>query len=82
MSKAFLEIIELPDGRIVLRRSEEEGPMVTLTFSKDTKAFLRGRYIDVAKAMFHAGLETAGQLVGEMSEDDELELDDEQPTLH
>lgn len=78
MSKEFLEIVELPDGRIILRRSEEESPMVTLTFSKEAREFLKERYIDVAKSMFHAGLVTAGQIVDEDLADD----DEQQHTLH
>ena len=65
MSSAFLEIVELPDGRIVLRRSEEDGALVTLTFSSEARDFLKARYIDVAKEMFHAGLLAAGHLAEE-----------------
>lgn len=72
MSSSFLEIVELSDGRIVLRRSEEEQPLVTLTFSPEVKSFLQERYIDVAKAMFHTGLQKAGGL-----EENEVWLDDE-----
>lgn len=65
MSSAFLEIVELPDGRIVLRRSEEEAALVTLTFSSEARGFLKARYIDIAKEMFHAGLLAAGHLAEE-----------------
>ena len=65
MSSAFLEIVELPDGRIVLRRSEEDGALVTLTFSSEARDFLKASYIDVAKEMFHAGLLAAGHLAEE-----------------
>ncbi len=81
MSKAFLEIVELPDGSIILRRSEEEEAMVTLTFSKEARGFLRERYIDVAKSMFHAGLQTAGEVLDEMSPEDEQE-EASQQTIH
>ncbi|MEZ0197717.1 hypothetical protein AB9U01_27120, partial [Pseudomonas qingdaonensis] len=30
MSTSFLEIVEVPDGRIELRRAEDEGSLVTL----------------------------------------------------
>ena len=40
MSSAFLEIVELPDGRIVLRRAEEDTALVTLTFSSEARGFL------------------------------------------
>lgn len=83
MSKEFLEIVELPDGRIILRRSEEEPPMVTLTFSKEARELLKGKYIDVAKSMFHAGLQTAGQLLAEdFEEGDEESTGATNHTLH
>lgn len=43
MSTSFLEIVELPDGRIELRRAEDEGSLVTLDFSEDAKVFLLGQ---------------------------------------
>lgn len=82
MSKALLEIVELPDGRIVLRRADEEAPLVTLSFSEEARQFLHGRYIDVARAMFHAGLEAAGQLVEEEEVFDEDDEPVRQHTLH
>ena len=44
MPTSFLEIVELPDGRIELRRAEDEGSLVTLDFSEDAKAFLPVSY--------------------------------------
>lgn len=86
MTRELLEIVELPDGRIVLRRSEQQAPIVTLTFSKEARAFLKERYIEVAKSMFHAGLQTAGQLQGEEVAVEEIEdledLDMDNHTLH
>lgn len=81
MSSAFLEIVELEDGRIVLRRSEEEAPMVTLSFSGEAKEFLQGRYVDVARAMFHAGLEMAGQLMADEAPAQDAEAEGE-PAVH
>lgn len=80
MSKAFMEIVELSDGRIVLRRADEESPLVTLSFSREARDFLHERYIDVARAMFHAGLEA----VGHLTEEEAREADDEpvNHTLH
>ncbi len=77
MSSTFLEIVELPDGRIVLRRSDEEVPMVTLSFSGEAREFLRDRYVDVARIMFHAGLEAAGQLMSDETALLEAEADDQ-----
>ncbi len=79
MSSAFLEIVELPDGRIVLRRSEEDSALVTITFSTEARGFLKARYIDIAKEMFHAGLLAAGHL----AEDEALsEADVDDATEH
>jgi len=41
MPTSFLEIVELPDGRIELRRAEDEGSLVTLNFSEDAKRSCR-----------------------------------------
>ncbi|GGH92444.1 hypothetical protein [Pseudomonas fluvialis] len=74
MSTSFLEIVELPDGRIVLRRAEDEVTLVTLDFSADARAFLQGQHIEVAKAMFNVGVQMAGRLAegeGEWHSEDE-----------
>ncbi len=78
MPTSFLEIVELPDGRIVLRRGDDEQTLVTLEFSEDAKAFLQGLHVEVAKAMFNAGMEMAGNLAEE-----DFDPDDGGPhTLH
>jgi len=82
MSSAFLEIVELPDGRIVLRRAEEDAPLVTLTFSSEARGFLKARYIDIAKEMFHAGLLAAGHLAEEEAVDEVDEYDPAGHTVH
>lgn len=56
MTGTFLEIIELPSGEIVLRRSDEENaePLVKMTFSQEVLEYLQGDHFDVAKAMIDA----------------------------
>ena len=78
MPTSFLEIVELPDGRIVLRRAEDEEVLVTLDFSEDAKVFLQGQHIEVAKAMFNVGV----QMAGRMSEGDYEREEDEPRVLH
>lgn len=74
MPTSFLEIVELSDGRIVLRRAEDEGALVTLDFSEDARAFLQGHHVDVAKAMLNVGLQMAGKLAeGELDHLDEAD---------
>ena len=71
MPTSFLEIVELPYGRIELRRAEDEGSLVTLDFSEDAKAFLQGQHVEVAKAMLSVGVQMAGRLAeGELEKDD------------
>ncbi|QTS88126.1 hypothetical protein JLK41_08180 [Ectopseudomonas khazarica] len=73
MPTSFLEIVELPDGRIALRRAEDEEALVTLDFSADAKAFLQGQHIEVAKAMLNVGVQMAGRMAegGFVGEEDE-----------
>jgi hypothetical protein len=78
MPTSFLEIVELPDGRIVLRRAEDEEVLVTLDFSSDAKLFLQGQHVEIAKAMFNVGV----QMAGRMSEGDFERDDDEPRVLH
>lgn len=74
MPTSFLEIVEMPDGRIVLRRSEDDAALVTLDFSAEAKAFLQGSHVDVAKAMLTVGLQMAGKMVeGEFDSTEEGE---------
>lgn len=74
MPTSFLEIVELPDGRIVLRRAEDDAALVTLDFSEEAKSFLQGAHVDVAKAMLTVGLQMAGKMVeGELDSVDEAE---------
>lgn len=71
MSTSFLEIVELPDGRIELRRAEDEGSLVTLDFSEDAKVFLQGQHVEVAKAMLSVGVQMGGRLMEGEAERDE-----------
>ncbi|MCM2330933.1 hypothetical protein SAMN05216229_107133 [Geopseudomonas sagittaria] len=79
MPTSFLEIVELPDGRIVLRRGDDEEALVTLEFSADAKAFLQGQHIEVAKAMFNLGVQMAGSMA---DGDYEQDYNEESRVLH
>lgn len=79
MPSPFLEIIELADGTVALRRPDEEGkPLLTIEFSEEARDFLQGNYVEVAKTMISAGMQMAGQI---MEEDPDLEFD-EHRVLH
>ena len=54
-----LELTQLPDGTIVLRRSDDhENPIVKIEFSGESKEFLNGAELSVAKEMIRAGIES------------------------
>ena len=55
----YLELTQLQDGTIVLRRSDDpENPIVKIEFSGQSKEFLNGEELSVAKEMIRAGIES------------------------
>ncbi|GIR02810.1 MAG: hypothetical protein CM15mP12_3410 [Gammaproteobacteria bacterium] len=63
MSK-YLELVEISDGVIVLRRSDsKESPLVKIEFSKEVKNLLNGMEFDVAKEMIKSGIETLNTIL-------------------
>lgn len=89
---SFLEIVELVNGDIVLQRADSDDgeALMTIHFSEESKKFLPEGRLEVAKAMIHAGIETASQLEFVRTEqpaeklDSHIEHDDmsEQRVLH
>lgn len=77
MPTAFLEIVELPDGRIALRRADDQASLVVLDFSEDAKAFLQGQHVEVAKVMLNVGVQMAGRMA-----EGEYEHEPEPRVLH
>ena len=55
----YLELAQLPDGTVVLRRSDDhDNPIVKIEFSGESKDFLQGQELNVAKEMIRAGIES------------------------
>ena len=82
MSSSFLEIIELDDGEIALRRADQENePLVNIRFADLTKTYIdKESRLEVAKVMIQAGIQAAAhitgvELRGELSPLDEDDLD-------
>ena len=72
MSTSILEIIELSDGEVVLQRAEDDsGPLVTIRFSEESRLYLMGNGLEVAKAMIQAGI----QVAAELAEQGEMEIE-------
>ncbi|WP_101759611.1 hypothetical protein [Oceanicoccus sp. KOV_DT_Chl] len=84
MSSSFLEIIELPSGEIVLKRSDEDGsePLVNIRFSDESKAYMGDAGLDVAKVMIQAGIQAAAHITEETLEDDAIVEEEITHTLH
>ena len=70
----YLELAQLPDGTIVLRRSDDhENPIVKIQFSGESKDFLQGQELNVAKEMIRAGIESVSGNVTDFDEFLELQ---------
>ncbi len=62
---ALLEIVELANGDIVLQRVGAEGaPLVRIRFSAESRGYLAGARVNVARAMIEAGIRAAAQQSG------------------
>ena len=75
---SFLEIVELVNGDIVLQRADGDGEaLMTISFSDESKTYMPNGRLEVARAMIHAGIETASQMqfVKSDLEEDELDAD-------
>jgi hypothetical protein len=75
---SYLELVELPNGDIVLQRSEgDENPLVTIKFSQETREHIVGSALDVARAMVQAGIEAAALAADDDGFIDEEDIDDD-----
>lgn len=69
ISTAMFEIVELADGEIVLRRPGGAGsPLLQLRFSAESRAYMGGAQLVVARAMIEAGIRAAARLSGNEAE--------------
>ena len=82
---AFLELVELSNGDIALRRSDdkEAEPMVVIRFSEESRGYLGESATEVARVMMQAGVEAASSLYQQEEEPEEtLEPEAPPPTFH
>ena len=56
------ELVVLDDGEIALQRSGSDEPLVRISFSPTVLAYLDGKYVDVAKSMMDAGIQTVFEI--------------------
>jgi len=72
VSASFLEIIDLGDGEIALQRADDDSePLVTISFSDESRVYLMDNGLEVAKAMIQAGI----QAVAAIAEQGDVEID-------
>ena len=65
----YLELAQLSDGSIVLRRSDDhDNSIVKIEFSKESKDFLQGQELTVAKEMIRAGIESVSGNVSDLDD--------------
>lgn len=63
MSSSLLEIVQLANGDIVLKRDGDDGePLVSIRFSEESVAYIGDSDIDVAKVMIQAGMQAAAHI--------------------
>ncbi|EAQ97878.2 hypothetical protein R0137_10755 [Congregibacter brevis] len=63
MPTSLLEIVDLGDGDIVLQRADDDSePLVTISFSDETRMYIMDQGLEVAKAMIQAGIQAAAQV--------------------
>ncbi|MAD46870.1 MAG: hypothetical protein CMH98_17885 [Oceanospirillaceae bacterium] len=80
----FFEIVELSNGDIVLRRSDDADAdaLVSIHFSEDAKASLQAHHMDVARVMLEAGVRKVGELSGMEVEQDDFDAPEHEQRLH
>ena len=83
-SPELLEVVELPDGDIVLRRSDStQGsgqPLVMIRFSGEARELLAGQAGNLGKSMIAAGLQMVGQMFRQQVETvDSMDADPSEP---
>lgn len=63
LTSSFLEIIELPNGDIVLKRADGDGePLVNIRFSEESRHYMPDSKLEIARAMIQAGIEAAAEI--------------------
>ncbi|WP_414499745.1 MULTISPECIES: hypothetical protein [unclassified Zymobacter] len=77
IDNAILEIVELPDGEVVLRStdSDDEAPLVSIRFSEQALELLQRSRFDVAREMIDHAITRSTLWDGDdtLSEQDEEE---------
>lgn len=82
LTSSFLEIIELPNGDIVLKRADsDDEPLVNIHFSDESKHYMPDSKLEIARVMIQAGIEAAAEINAAEHQlaAEELEQEEEAP---
>lgn len=80
--ETLLEIIELENGDLAIRRAEEDGePLMIVTFSDELRETLDEKYVDVGRMMLTAGVQMVAESGYSLSPAGEA-VSEPQPTIH
>jgi hypothetical protein len=83
VSASLLEILDLGDGEIVLQRSDDDAePLVTIHFSEESRLYLKDNGLEVAKAMFQAGIQAVAEMADQVEEEVEAPMQQASRILH
>lgn len=84
MPTSLLEIVDLGDGDIVLQRADDDSePLVTISFSDESRMYILDQGLEVAKAMLQAGIQAAAHIAEQTDVEVETEPTQTTPrTLH
>jgi len=82
MSDSIIELVQLENGDIALRKSDNpDQPLVTISISDQVENLLPGDRIEIANAMIEAGIERYQDIQFQRVEEEEHIMPDS-ATLH
>lgn len=80
--ETLLEIVELENGDLAIRRAEEDGePLMIVAFSEELRETLDEKYVDVGRMMLTAGVQMVAESGYSLSPTGEA-APEPQPTIH
>jgi len=81
--ETLLEIIELENGDLAIRRADEEGePLIVVAFSDELRETLEEKCVDVGRLMLTAGIQMVAETGHNLSSGEVVSEQESVPTIH
>lgn len=81
--ETLLEIIELENGDLAIRRADEEGePLIVVAFSDELRETLEEKCVDVGRLMLTAGIQMVAETGHNLSGGEVVPEQESVPTIH